>query len=110
MLAFIYIPVVQKELDVFRSTIWNSHRGTRQAKKELPDGIPDHIYHFPERYGGIQCGSQLDVSHLDELALLPSVYEESDDYLEPHFRDECERIIPSHENLEPQDASEALSF
>ncbi len=46
------MPVVQRELDIFRETVWNSHPGRKQTKKELPYGVPDHIYHFPEEYGG----------------------------------------------------------
>ena len=110
MLAFIYIPLIQKELDIFKNTIWNSHRGRKQAKKELPDGIPDHIYCFPEKYGGTKCGSQLETGYLDEVAELSNVHEGTDDYLEPHFRKECERIIPNLEDIEPRDASNALIF
>ena len=56
MLAFVYIPVLQKELDVFRTTIWNNHRSRYQRGKELPVGVPEHIYNFPESYGGENCG------------------------------------------------------
>jgi hypothetical protein len=50
MLAYIYIPVIQKELDVFQR-IWNSHRIRKQKEARLPKGIPDHVYSFPEKYG-----------------------------------------------------------
>ncbi len=39
ILAFIYIPVVQKELDIFRKTVWNSHRGRKQKNKQLQIGM-----------------------------------------------------------------------
>ena len=66
MLAFIYVPLLQRELDIFKDTIWNNHRGCKQRNKELPTGIPEHIYHFPEIYGGIKCGN-LNWRKLDEL-------------------------------------------
>ncbi|KAK3744750.1 hypothetical protein QZH41_003386 [Actinostola sp. cb2023] len=46
----------QKELDVFRETVWNTHRIRAQKDTVLPDGIPDHIYNFPEQYGLEECG------------------------------------------------------
>ena len=46
LLAFIMVPLVQKELDVFRETVWNTHTHRIRAQKDtvLPDGIPDHIH------------------------------------------------------------------
>ncbi|KAK3749360.1 hypothetical protein QZH41_001510 [Actinostola sp. cb2023] len=56
LLAFIMVPLIQKELDVFRETVWNTHRIRAQKDTVLPDGIPDHIYNFPEQYGLEECG------------------------------------------------------
>ena len=50
------IPIMQRELDEFKDTIWNTHRIRYQKETMLPDGIPDHIYSFPEKYGLEQCG------------------------------------------------------
>lgn len=57
LLAFIMIPLMQRELDTFKDTIWNSHRIRPQKDAVLPSGIPDHIYSFPEEYGLEQSGS-----------------------------------------------------
>ena len=56
LLAFLLIPVLQKQLDVFRTVVWNSHRIRAQKNTVLPDGIPDHIYSFPNVYGLEECG------------------------------------------------------
>jgi len=56
LLAFIMVPLIRKELDIFRETVWNSNRNRAQRKTALPDGIPDHIYNFPEKYGLEECG------------------------------------------------------
>lgn len=56
ILAYVFIPVLQKELDVFRETVWNTHRIRKQKDTILPDGIPNHIYAFPEEYGMNECG------------------------------------------------------
>jgi hypothetical protein len=51
------VPVVQKELDTFRETIWNTHQIRAQKDTILPDGVPNHIYSFPEQYGLEECGN-----------------------------------------------------
>ena len=42
------IPVLQKQLDTFKTVVWNVHRIRTQKDTLLPDGVPDHIYDFPE--------------------------------------------------------------
>ena len=55
MMAYLFIPILQKELDDFKETIWNSHRIRKQKDTYLPDGLPNHIYQFPEEYGLKDC-------------------------------------------------------
>ncbi|XP_067048999.1 uncharacterized protein [Acropora muricata] len=40
LLAFIMVPLIQKELDIFRETVWNSHRIRAQRDTALPYGVP----------------------------------------------------------------------
>ena len=56
LLAYLFIPILEKELAIFKDTIWSSHRIRKQAGTFLPDGVPDHIYSFPEEYGLEECG------------------------------------------------------
>ena len=56
LLAFILIPLLQKQLNIFMHTIWNTHRTRAQKDTVLPDGIPNHIYSFPEEYDMEECG------------------------------------------------------
>ena len=56
LLAFIVVPLIQKELDVFREIVWNTHRIRVQKETHLPSGIPNHIYSFPEEYDLEECG------------------------------------------------------
>ena len=56
LLAFVFLPLIQKEMDIFRDTIWNSHRVRCQKDAQLPKGVPSHLYSFPENYGAEQCG------------------------------------------------------
>ena len=52
ILAFIVIPLLQKELDTSKDTIWNSHR----IRKQRDTGVPNHIYAFPNAYCLEKCG------------------------------------------------------
>ena len=56
ILAFLMIPMLQKELDTFKDTIWNTHRIRGQKETVLPDGIPNHIHSFPDKYNLEECG------------------------------------------------------
>ena len=56
MLAFIYIPVLQKEMKIFRDTIWNNHRVRCQKDAQMPKGIPTHLFSFLECYDAEDCG------------------------------------------------------
>jgi hypothetical protein len=59
LLAFILIPLLQRELDIFKNTIWNSHRIRKQTDTTLPDDIPNHIHAFLEEYDMEDCGKLL---------------------------------------------------
>ena len=74
MLAYVYIPVVQKELDVFRVSVWNNHRVRKQNGKELPTGVPEHIYTCPEQHGGEKCGIPITDQQLQEVAEFSHVH------------------------------------
>jgi hypothetical protein len=60
LLAYLFIPLLQKELDVFKNTVWNTHRIRHQKDTYLPDGVPNHVYEFPEVYGLEECGMLLE--------------------------------------------------
>ena len=60
------IPIIQKELEEFKNTVWNTHRIRFQKETVLPDGMPEHIYSFPEKYGLEECGKVLLVNAILE--------------------------------------------
>ena len=51
LLAYVLIPVVQHESDIF-VWYWNSHGIRVQDKLEIPAKVPDYIFSFPGNYGG----------------------------------------------------------
>ena len=56
ILAYIMIPIVQREFDTFIEVVWNAHRIREQRNTLQPDGVPIHIYSFPDKYGLEECG------------------------------------------------------
>ena len=85
--------------------------GTHEKKeKELPSGVPEHSYKFPEWCCGKRCGFHITEVQLEEVAELSGVLEGMDDYLEPAFRIECERHLPSPKIIEPAEEAEAYKF
>ena len=55
VMAYLFVPILQKELDDFKETVWNSHRIRKQKDTCLPDGVPNNIYQLPEEYGLKDC-------------------------------------------------------
>ena len=103
-----FIPALQKGLDSFRLTTWNYQRGRKQNGKLLPTGIREHIYKFPERYGGEDFGINITEGHI-EAARLASGLDEPIDYVDADFRSKAELII-SDEDIEPADLADAFVY
>lgn len=103
LLAFIMVPLIQKELDIFRETVWNTHRIRAQRDTALPNGIPDHIYNFPENYGLEECGLPVTEEQLKEVATESGVLSIPDDFLTLEFREECEHIIHDNDTINPDE-------
>jgi hypothetical protein len=72
ILAFILIPLLQRELNTFKDTVWNTHRIRQQKDTELPNGVPNHIYSFPEEYGLEDCGKFRHIQY--EINCLKGMY------------------------------------
>ena len=101
-----YIPVIQKELDTFCVSVWNNHQTRKQKGKVLPSGVLDHIYNYPEQYGGEKCGLDVTEEQLQEVSEMSSILEASD-FLDDAFHLECERHIPNTDEISPSEVDNA---
>jgi hypothetical protein len=64
---WIFPPVVQAELDEFR-TYWNQHKIRPQANKIMPSGhVPADALKHPQLFGGISCFIKVPKETLTEL-------------------------------------------
>ncbi|XP_044172915.1 uncharacterized protein LOC122957085 [Acropora millepora] len=54
---------------IYLKTWCGKHRIRAQKDTVLPDGVPNHIYSFPEQYGLEKCGLQVTDDQLQEAAI-----------------------------------------
>ena len=54
-MAYLMIPVLEREINIFVD-LWNGHRIRKQKDVVLPDGVPNHIYDFPEEHNLKESG------------------------------------------------------
>ena len=70
LLAYIVIPVVEKEVNDFKDIVWNTHRIRVQKDAFLPNGIPNHVYSFPGKYGLEECGMPSYITEIKVISLI----------------------------------------
>ena len=110
LLAYVFIPIVQRECDIFVK-YWNCHRIRGQDKLEIPAAVPDHIFSFPEQYGGTNMRIPLSNDQLREVAEVSGVMDEDVlDFIDPRVKRECLQLLPKPEKVESKNAIEAFRF
>ena len=111
ILAYVFIPIVQKQCDLFIE-YWNSHRIRQQKDLHLPTGIPDHMFAFPEEYGGMDCGTLIPKNLLRDLSEQSGTLDVdlSIPFHSGRIKDICERNLPNPEEVEPNDAINMYRF
>ena len=100
---------MQKECDIFVEN-WNSHRIREQKDLHLPTGIPDHMFSFPESYGGTKDGFQVSVNLLREVAEVSEVLQENQDFLDVPLSTRLRDLIPHPEELKPTETMNAFLY
>ena len=96
ILAYVYIPIVQREIDLFVE-LWNNSRTRLQRGTLMPDGNPNIIYNSPEEYGIEDKGWPLTT---EELA---GVLDVADNYLTADFRRECSNHLPDVDSIQAKE-------
>ena len=66
-LSNVFLRILQRECDAF-VVLWNFCRTRSLNNLELPNGIPNHIFSFPEQYGRTQKDMKVTVEFLQELS------------------------------------------
>jgi len=102
MLAYIFIPIIQRELDNFRFIVWNHRRGRKQDGKVLPTGIPD-IHNNPEEYEAGDCGTVITDDELVSVGLEYSIDLEKK-FIDEELFQQFAQVVPNVEEIESSDA------
>ena len=102
IIAYVYIPVLEREMHLF-VTNWNSHRIKFQKDTILPNGIPEHIYLFPEKYSLERCVLSISEEQLQQVAELSGFLRISNEYLENDFKNRCPELVEKPGDLDAKD-------
>ena len=96
LLAFLMVPLIQREIDVFKETIWNTHR----IRTLSPSAFMIMISCF--------LSWIVSEEELQQVAINSGVLEVETDYLDKDFRTECERVLPYPSKVEPKECRAAF--
>lgn len=81
---------------------------------ELPTGIQDLMFAFPESYEGTQDGTEITLEYLEEIAEISgTVMEANTDingFMKEELRRQCESFLPDPSAIASKDAIEAYRF
>ena len=108
IIAYVYIIVLEREMHLF-VTNWNNHRIRFQKDTILPDGVPQHIYSFPEKYGLERCGLSISEEQLEQVAelSLSGILRILNEYLENDFENRCAELVEQPGDLDAKDCVNA---
>lgn len=102
-LWFCYSSLIQKDLDHVKDH-WNTHR-IRPSRYGTVPGVPNVLYHLPERSGGSDCGIQV---ALDKLYEMEAYLEQNSDEQELNIYEEYFHYVLDNEHFQiPHNTDEA---
>ena len=104
MLAYVYVPIVQREIDLFVE-LWNNSRNRLQRNTLMPDGIPNVIHSCPEECGMEDNGWPLTNDELAKAAEVSGVLDVTDAYIEEDFQRECATHLDDVLSIQAKDAA-----
>ncbi len=109
IMAYIFIPVVQRECDIFKN-LWTSHRIRHQQGLELTTGVPSHMFQFPENYGGQDKSFHINTDAISEAAKASGVLDAPRHYIDEDLKSEFCRYLAEPEKLECNKFAAAFRF
>ena len=65
--VYVLLPIIHRECGTFFD-LWNSHGIRSQNNLELPNGVPNHMFSFPEQYRGTQKGIPITTEFLQKVS------------------------------------------
>ena len=90
--------------------MWNNHRIRGQKDLELPTGIPNHLFSFPERYEAERMGIPISNEQLVEVTELSGIEAAQSEFIENELKQALMAKIPNPEEVESKDAKNSYIF
>lgn len=95
-LRFCFSRLIKHDLDVTKLE-WNLHRVRKQNIGNIPSGIPNILYHWPEKIGAHDCKQEINLEDIrtlqEQFFIIPKMYspltEELVKMLKPDVRTPC---------------------
>ena len=89
---------------------FTSKKEREQKDLHLLNGIPDHIFSFPESYGGNKDGLQVNVDLPREVAEVSEVLQENQEFLNVTLSTKLRDLIAHPEELKPTETMNAFLY
>ena len=94
-LRFCFGDLIKKHIKLTKKE-WNEHRVRKQNNRNILGGIPNQLFHCPEKYNGVDCRKPVDLENIDfllkEYSTEPKMF--SSDF------EELVKIVMKHANKE----------
>ena len=78
---------------------------------EIPTGVPEHIFNFPDQYGGMNMGIHLAQDQLQGVAEVSGVMSANVfDFIDEDLAHQCSQYLPNVDKIACADAIDAFRF
>ena len=112
-LAYVFLPIIQRECGTF-ADLWNSHRIRSQNNLEPPNGVANHMFSFPQQYGGTRKGIPVTTDFLQEASTQSGLSIDNGstvyDFMDEKFLRNCKHFLPDPIEIPSNEAVEAYRF
>ena len=111
--VYVLLPIIHRECGTFFD-LWNSHGIRSQNNLELPNGVPNHMFSFPEQYGGTQKGIPITTEFLQKVSTESGLSIDNGstvyDFMDEEFLKNCEHFLLDPIEISSNETIEAYWF
>ena len=94
-LRYCFGALIKEEIEITNKE-WNEHRVRKQNCRIVLGGIPNELYHWPEKIGAIDCKKPVNTDH---VRMLLNEYAKEPWLISVDFEELVNFIIPNNETL-----------
>ena len=105
-LRFSFGKLIEEDMEIARKE-WNEHRVRKQNNRNVEGGIPNELYHYPEKFLANDCRKMLNLDHVD---LLLTKYTKKPQLYSSKFQELVDVVISQEELSDPLCAEDAYNL